>query len=215
MYQSILQCRRFLLVLLLKQNFYEYVNNYRIEEFKRLLLEPKYENIKFLNIAFDVGFNSKSTFNTSFKKFTGKTPSEYKKFKNLKRENLRDHMTDLELIFSMLGEASTTEIACNRDAQGFTGNKQAAKQGGDIAGNARKELEEKSAPQAVHAEDSLPIIVEDEEEDFDEAELMDFSSQLESIPALEPIPQPIPESRPQAEQPSVCRRLLRSSPYRV
>lgn len=64
---------------LLKQNFYEYVNNYRIEEFKRLLLEPKYENIKFLNIAFDVGFNSKSTFNTSFKKFTGKTPSEFKK----------------------------------------------------------------------------------------------------------------------------------------
>ena len=74
----------------------------------------------------------------------GMTPSEYKKFKGLKRENLRDHMIDLELIFSMLGEASTTEIAKNKDAQGFMENKQAAKQGGTVAGNARKELEQKS-----------------------------------------------------------------------
>jgi hypothetical protein len=49
----------------------------------------------------------------------GMTPSEYKKHKGLEQENLRDHMTDLELIFSMLGEASTKEIAVNRDAQGF------------------------------------------------------------------------------------------------
>ncbi len=47
------------------------------------------------------------------------TPSQYKKFKNLKRENLRDHMDDLELIFSMLGEASTTEIAKVKDPKGF------------------------------------------------------------------------------------------------
>lgn len=74
----------------------------------------------------------------------GMTPSQYKKFKNLKRENLRDHMTDLELIFSMLGEASTTEIAQNKNAQGFNQNKKAAKEGGNVAGNARKELERKS-----------------------------------------------------------------------
>ena len=49
----------------------------------------------------------------------GLTPSQYAEFKRLKRENLRDHMTDLELIFSMFGEASTTEIARTRDAQGF------------------------------------------------------------------------------------------------
>ena len=49
----------------------------------------------------------------------GLTPSQYKRVKGLKRENLRDHMTDLELIFSMLGEASTTEIARNTDSQGF------------------------------------------------------------------------------------------------
>jgi len=56
----------------------------------------------------------------------GMTPAEYKQFKGLQRENLRDHMTDLELIFSMLGEAATTEIARKQDAQGFGENKTAA-----------------------------------------------------------------------------------------
>ena len=71
----------------------------------------------------------------------GKTVEEYKKFKKLKRENLRDHMTDLEIIFTMLGEASTTKIARSKDAQGFIQNKKAAKSGGKIAGDARKKLE--------------------------------------------------------------------------
>ena len=73
----------------------------------------------------------------------GMTPSKYKKFKSLKRENLRDHMDDLELIFSMLGEASTTEIAKAEDAKGFTENKKVAKKGGGVAGKARKDLEVK------------------------------------------------------------------------
>lgn len=67
----------------------------------------------------------------------GVKPSEHKKLKNLKKENLRDHMSDLELIFNMLGEASTTEISVQKDAQGFNQNKEAAKAGGKIAGNAR------------------------------------------------------------------------------
>ena len=58
-------------------------------------------------------------------------------------------MTNLELIFSMLGEASTSEIAVQKDAQGFKENKQAAKLGGYVAGNARKELEEKSGRKVV------------------------------------------------------------------
>ena len=76
----------------------------------------------------------------------GMTPSEYKAHKSLAnpKENLRDHITDLELIFTMLGEASTTEIAKKRDAQGFQQNKTAAKAGGTVAGNARKELEAQS-----------------------------------------------------------------------
>lgn len=76
----------------------------------------------------------------------GMTPTEYKEFKGLEkqRDNLRDHMTDLELIFSMLGEASTTEIARNRDARGYEENHDAAVEGGTVAGNARKDLELKS-----------------------------------------------------------------------
>ena len=58
--------------------------------------------------------------------------------------NLRDHMTDLELIFTMLGEAGTTEIARKRDAQGLDPNRSAARQGGTVAGNARRELEAKT-----------------------------------------------------------------------
>jgi len=71
----------------------------------------------------------------------GMTPSEYKQFKGLDRENLRDHMTDLELIFSMLGEAATTEITRKQDARGFSENKVAAQKGGRISGEAREKLE--------------------------------------------------------------------------
>jgi len=74
----------------------------------------------------------------------GMTPNEYQKFKGLECENLRDHMDDLELIFTMLGEASTTEIAKNKNARGFDQNQIAAKEGGEIAGDARKKLEIKS-----------------------------------------------------------------------
>lgn len=76
----------------------------------------------------------------------GMTPSQYKEFKSLEKpnENLRDHMTDLELIFTMLGEASTTEIAKNDNAQGMKENKSVAKRGGKIAGDARKNLEKQT-----------------------------------------------------------------------
>jgi DNA-damage-inducible protein D len=76
----------------------------------------------------------------------GMTPSEYKDFKSLTnpKDNLRDHMTDLELIFTMLGEASTTEIARKKDAIGFDENEKAAKEGGKIAGDARIALEKKT-----------------------------------------------------------------------
>lgn len=76
----------------------------------------------------------------------GMTPSEYKDYKGLdkRNDNLRDHMSDLELIFTMLGEASTTEIARNKDAQGYNQNLNAAAEGGAVAGNARLDLEKKS-----------------------------------------------------------------------
>lgn len=75
------------------------------------------------------------------KEIFGMTPSEYKKFKSIEKENLRDHMNDLELIFSMLGERVATEITINKDAEGFIECKDAAKQGGEVAGNARIDAE--------------------------------------------------------------------------
>ena len=87
----------------------------------------------------------------------GLTPSQYTSLKGLGRENLRDHMDDLELIFSMLGEAASTEIARNLDAQGFPENKQAAHDGGTVAGNARKELEKKSGRKVVTRENFLAL----------------------------------------------------------
>jgi hypothetical protein len=73
----------------------------------------------------------------------GMTPSEYKEYKGLekKNQNLRDHMTDLELIFTMLGERVTTEISANEKPDTFEKNKKVAKRGGNVAGVARKETE--------------------------------------------------------------------------
>jgi hypothetical protein len=85
----------------------------------------------------------------------GMTPGEYKQLKGLERENLRDHMTDLELIFSMLGEAATTEIARKQDAQGFTENRVAAHKGGRIAGEAREKLEVETGTTIVSSENYL------------------------------------------------------------
>ena len=73
----------------------------------------------------------------------GVTPKEYKELKGLKRENLRDHMDDFELIFTMLGERSTTEIHRNEDSQGIPKLKEDAQIGGEIAGSAKKKLEKK------------------------------------------------------------------------
>jgi DNA-damage-inducible protein D len=86
----------------------------------------------------------------------GLTPSVYKKVKGLKSQNLRDHMTDLELIFSMLGEASTTAIVKTQNPKGFTQNKIVAKQGGKIAGDARKALEIKTGERVVSEDNYLP-----------------------------------------------------------
>jgi hypothetical protein len=86
----------------------------------------------------------------------GLTPSEYKKVKGLKNQNLRDHMNDLELIFSMLGEASTTAIVKTRNPKGFIENQIVAKQGGSVAGKARRDLEMKTGKKIVSSENYLP-----------------------------------------------------------
>ncbi len=85
----------------------------------------------------------------------GMTPAEYKKLKSLERENLRDHFNDLELIFSMLGEAATTEITRNKNTQGFEENKDAANRGGKIAGDAREKLEVETGKKVSTSENYL------------------------------------------------------------
>ncbi len=99
----------------------------------------------------------------------GIIPSDYKDLKGLTKasENLRDHMTDLELIFTMLGEASTTEIAKNKNAQGFVQNHQAAKEGGSVAGAARKDLEKKSGKKIVSSQ-NYKALTENEHKKLDE-----------------------------------------------
>ena len=87
----------------------------------------------------------------------GLAPKEYKKVKGLKHQNLRDHMSDLELIFSMLGEASTKAIVDTKNPFGFTENKKVAKQGGLVAGNAIKDLEKKTGKKVVSKENYLRL----------------------------------------------------------
>jgi hypothetical protein len=85
----------------------------------------------------------------------GVTPSEYKKVKGLKRENLRDHMDDFELIFTMLAERSTTEIHRIEESKGMKKLKEDARVGGDIAAKSRKALEERTKRSVVSKENYL------------------------------------------------------------
>lgn len=93
----------------------------------------------------------------------GMTPSEYKQHKQLpakSKANLRDHMTDLELIFTMLGERVTTEISQQEKPKGMPANKEVAKRGGSVAGNARKETEKELGKTIVSSENYLALASE-------------------------------------------------------
>ena len=83
------------------------------------------------------------------KAWSGFSTKQYKQFKNLKKENLRDHMSNLELVLNMLAEATTTEISREKKPVGFENSRKIAKQGGTIAGNTRKAIEAKSGRQIV------------------------------------------------------------------
>lgn len=89
----------------------------------------------------------------------GMTPSEYKEHKGLtkKNQNLRDHMTDLELIFTMLGERVTTEISQQEKPEGFEENKNVARRGGNVAGVARKETEKELGHSVISSENFLNL----------------------------------------------------------
>src|SRR3989339_635149 len=83
------------------------------------------------------------------KAWTGLTTKQYKNLKGLKKENLRDNMTNLELVLNMLAETSTTEISQKRQPSDFSQNKQVAREGGSIAGNARRQIENKTGKKVI------------------------------------------------------------------
>ncbi len=91
----------------------------------------------------------------------GVTPNEHAKLKNLERQNLRDHMTPLELIFTALGEEATRQITIQDDAQGFQDNQEAAQRGGRMAGNARIVFEKTDRVKVVSTENFLGLKGED------------------------------------------------------
>jgi hypothetical protein len=98
------------------------------------------------------------------KAWAGFTTKEYKKFKNLKKENLRDNMTNLELVLNMLAEATTKEISGERKPKTFIENKIIANQGGTIAGNARKEIEEKSGKKVISSLNAKALGINEKKE---------------------------------------------------
>jgi len=83
------------------------------------------------------------------KAWAGKSVKDYKKFKGLKKQNLRDNMTNLELVLNMLAEATTKEISTEKKPESLEESKNIAKQGGTIAGNARKEIEVKTGKKVI------------------------------------------------------------------
>ena len=94
----------------------------------------------------------------------GVTPNEHAKLKNLERQNLRDHMTPLELIFTALGEEATRQITIQDDAQGFQDNQEAAQRGGRMAGNARIVFEKTDRVKVVSSENFLGLKGNDKKE---------------------------------------------------
>lgn len=91
------------------------------------------------------------------KAWSGMATKEYKQFKGLKKENLRDNMTNLELVLNMLAEATTTEISKEKQPQTFEQSKIIAQQGGSIAGNARKEIESKTGKKVVTSQNAIEL----------------------------------------------------------
>jgi len=90
--------------------------------------------------------------------WSGHTTQAYKKLKNLKKENLRDNMTNLELVLTMLAEATTAEISKEKKPKGFDESKKVAKQGGIIAGDTRKAIEKKTGKKVVTKQNARGLL---------------------------------------------------------
>ncbi len=96
------------------------------------------------------------------KAWADKSVKAYKKFKGLQKQNLRDNMTNLELVLNMLAEASTTEISKKKKPESFEDNKEVARQGGHVAGTARKEIEAQTGESVVSSESAADLQIKSE-----------------------------------------------------
>ncbi|NLM18280.1 MAG: phage antirepressor protein [Candidatus Riflebacteria bacterium] len=108
--------------------------------------------------------------NEIYKAWSGMTTRQYKDFKNLKKENLRDNMSTLELVLNMLAEATTAELANTNDPQGLEENKVVAKEGGTVAGNTRKDIESKTGKPVITSKNAIDFakMIEDVTEKADD-----------------------------------------------
>ena len=107
------------------------------------------------------------------KAWSGMTTRQYKNLKGLKKENLRDNMSTLELVLNMLAEATTTEISKEQDPQTFAENKNIAREGGEVAGNARKDIEERTGRPVItskNAADFSNLISDVIENDYSDSD---------------------------------------------
>lgn len=106
------------------------------------------------------------------KAWSGMTTREYKDFKNLKKENLRDNMSTLELVLNMLAEATTTELSQVINPQGLEENKAVAKDGGTVAGNARKDIEKRTKKPVITSRNAVDFskLIEGVAKDVDEVD---------------------------------------------
>ena len=97
------------------------------------------------------------------KAWSGMTTRKYKDLKGLKKENLRYNMTTLEIVLNMLAEATTTELTKTTNPQGLEENKKVAKEGGSVAGNARKEIEQKTGKPVITSKNAVDLsrLIED------------------------------------------------------
>lgn len=108
------------------------------------------------------------------KAWSGMTTRQYKNLKGLKKENLRDNMSTLELVLNMLAEATTTEISKEQDPQTFAENKNIAREGGEVAGNARKDIEERTGRPVITSKNAADFsnlisdVIENDYSDIDD-----------------------------------------------
>ena len=110
----------------------------------------KYSNIIYISIASILT-------DEITKEWSGFSTKQYKEFKSLIKENLRDHMSNLELVLNMLAEATTSEISKEKKPVGFENSRKIARQGGKIAGNTRKAIEEKSGKKIVNPQNAKQL----------------------------------------------------------